>query len=258
MPSQVTREASSTLYDSRKVPHARGIGYPSCNTELDLLPPNVKDPHGYYEALGVSPGAPMAQLRGHIRTLLFKLHPDTGTGDVVAFNRVRNIAKVLLDPIDREKYNRTPPGMRLMDAVYEAELSKVDELQVLDEEELKRVFVPQKAPKNPYATRLGDRYDYFAIDPHQDAWRSDGLKAQLWYHFLIEAAPMVNYRRVIKVLITSGDAEYHHDVSIMVIPRRWEPSSGLAMSLFTHVAGFRPGQDDPATRLGVARPRMSP
>jgi hypothetical protein len=257
MSSQVTREASSTLYDSRKVPRAKGIGYPSCNTELALLPSNTKDPHGYYRDLGVDPGISMDKLRKFIRNTLRQLHPDTGNGDVATFNWVRNVSKVLLDPIAREKYNRTPPGMRLMDAVYEAELSKLDEFQTMDEEELKRVFAPKKAPKNPYATSLGDRYDYFAIDAHTDPWQADGLKAQLWYHFLVEAAPMVNYKRVIKVLMTSGDAEYHHDVSIMVIPRRWEPSSGLAMSLFTHVAGFRPGRNDPETRLGFVRPPMS-
>lgn len=144
-----------------------------------------------------------------------------------------------------------------MDAVYEAELSKIDEFQGMTEEQLNAVFVPQESPKNPYATSLGVRYDYFARDHLADPWRGDELKAQLWYHFLIEAAPLVNYRRIIKVLITSGEATYHHGVGIMEIPRSWEPSPALAMSLFTHVAGFRPGQKDPETRLSMAREQMS-
>lgn len=247
----------SELFDSRQAPRSRGIGYPSCNTELALLPPNTKDPHGYYREIGVDPGASHDQIRAAVRRLLRQHHPDTGDGDTERFNRIRNIALVLLDPISREKYNRTPPGMRLMDAVYEAELSKIDEFQGMTEEQLNATFVPKKAPKNPYATSLGDRYDYFAKDHHSDPWRADGLKAQLWYHFLIEAAPLVRYRRTIKVMITSGKAAYHHDIGIMEIPRSWEPSSALAMSLFTHVAGFRPGQNDPQTRLSTTRPPMS-
>lgn len=247
----------SAPYDSRKAPGAKGIGYPSANTELDRLPPNTKDPHGYYVELGVDPGIGAGDLKRRVRLLLRQLHPDTGSGDAKRFQLIRNIGKVLLDPIAREKYNRTPKGMRLMDAVYEAELSKIDEFQGLTAEELARVFVPQAAPKNPYATSLGTRYDYFALDPQQDKWRSDGLKAQLWYHFLMDSAKMVNYRRVIKVVITSGDAEYHHEVSMFFIPRAWEPSSALAHSLMTHVAGFRPGQNDPQTRLGFVRPTLS-
>jgi len=255
---QVTpSQQKSELFDSRKAPRSKGIGYPSCNTELALLPPNTKDPHGYYAEIGIDPGASHKDLRAAIRRLLRSHHPDTGDGDTERFNRIKNIATVLLDPIARDKYNRTPPGMRLMDAVYEAELSKVDELQGLDEEQLNAVFVPQEAPKNPYATSLGYRYDYFARDHHADPWRADGLKAQMWYHFLIEAAPLVNYRSTIKVLITSGEATYHHGVGIMEIPRQWEPSSALAMSLFTHVAGFRPGQNDPETRLPMSRGQMS-
>ena len=121
--------------------------------------------------------------------------------------------------------------------------------------QLRRVLQPRNA--NPYADRLGARYDYFSINAHNDPWNADGLKAQLWYHFLIEAAPMVNYRRVIKVLMTDGPAEYHHDVGIMAIPRSWEPSAGLAHSLFTHIAGFVPGRNDPMTRLSFVRPTMS-
>lgn len=240
-------QQKSALFDSRKAPRAKGIGYPSCNTELALLPPNTRDPHGYYREIGVSPGATHGQIRMAVRALLRQLHPDTGTGDTERFNRVLNIAKVLLDETARASYNNTPKGMRLMDAVAIAELSKLDDLVGLSEEQLREVLKPQKVA-NPYATNLGYRYDYFAVDHLDDPWRADGLKAQLWYHFLIETAPLVNYKRIIKVLLTGGAAEYHHDVGIMVIPRSWEPSTALAMSLFTAVAGFRPGRHDPQTR----------
>lgn len=246
----------SDLYDSRKTPRSKGIGYPSCNTEIAKIPPNTKDPHGYYAEIGVVPWATEEQIRFRVRQLYRTYHPDTGDEpDVDRLNRVRNIAEVLLDPVGRDRYNRTPKGMRLMDRVYEAELSKLDSINLLDEQELRRVLQPRNA--NPYSDRLSARYDYFSIGRHNDPWQADGFKAQLWYHFLIEAAPVVNYRRVIKVLMTDGPAEYHHAACIMAIPRSWEPSSALAYSLFTHVAGFRPGQNDPATRLEFVRATMS-
>lgn len=250
---------TSVLFDSRKVPRAKGIGYPSCNTELMPMPPNTKDPHGYYKEIGVDPGADRATILARVRALFRMHHPDTGDGDTERFNRVRLIAEVLLDDVAREKYNRTPPGMRLMDAVYESELSKMDEFNTMTEEELEgtfKVVAPEK-PKNPYATSLGYRYDYFAKDHDSDPWRADGLKSQLWYHFLIESAPAVNYRRIIKVMMVSGEPAYHHDVGIMEIPRSWEPSIGAAYSLWTVVAGFRPGKTDPQHRLSTIYSQMS-
>lgn len=252
--SHRTRESSSELYDSRKVPRARGIGYPSCNTELARLPPNTQDPHGYYAAIGVHPWASEAEIRSAVRSLLYRLHPDTGSGNVERFQRIRNIAEVLLDPLERDKYNRTPVGKRLMDKVYEAELSKLGELNLMDEDEVRRVLQPQKA--NPYRGRAG-RYDYFALGHNTDPWQADALKAQLWYHFLVDAAPMVGYRRVIKVVMTSGQAHYLHEASMMIIPRSWEPSAGLAYSLFTVVAGFRPGRTDPDTTRPFTASQMS-
>lgn len=246
-PYPIARDRSDTLYDSRKTSGAKGIGYPSCNTELALRTPNTKDPHGYYRDLGVDPGATPEQIRRAVRRKLYELHPDTGGTDPEAFQRIHRIAQVLLDETARERYDATPEGMRLMDAVYEAELSKMDGLTTLIEIQLEQVLKPQKAA-NPHAPGLGSRYDYFARGQPKDFWKGDSLKAQLWYHFLIQVAPMVGYRRKIKVLITDEEPEYHHGVNLMMIPRRWEPSSALALSLFTVVAGFRPGKDDPQTR----------
>ena len=107
------RSEQSSVFDSRRQPGSRGIGYPSCNTEIALLPPNTKDPHGYYRELGVSPSSTHDEIATAVRRLFRQHHPDTGDGDVERFNLVRNIAEVLLDPISREKYNQTPAGMRL-------------------------------------------------------------------------------------------------------------------------------------------------
>lgn len=223
------------LYDSRRSPRARGIGFPSCNTELALIPANTRDPHGYYAELGVAPSATPEDIRSAVRRLLHMLHPDTGTGDVERLQLIQNIAIVLLDPISRDRYNRTPEGMRLMDAVYAAELSKIDELTGLDEEGFAQVMTPTKA--NPYRDRAG-RFDFLAhgYDPYFDP-----LKAQMWYHYLVSAAPTVSYRQVIKVLLTDGPAHFDPGSRIMSIPRRWDPSFSLAYALFTHVAGFVPG-----------------
>lgn len=237
---------TSALYDSRKVPRKRGIGYPSCNTELAVLPPNTSDPHGYYREIGVSPGATHRQIRMAVRSLLRQLHPDHGGTDTERFQRVRLIADVLLDPIARDKYNRTPKGQRLVDAVYLSELSKLPDV---DMEAMFGTAPAKPRNSNPYAKdRIAGRYDYFAMGHLNDPWQADELKAQLWYHFLIEVAPLVNYRRVIKVMIHDGEPEYSHTTMLMKIPRSWNPSSALAMSLFTAVAGFRPGRNDLETR----------
>ena len=252
--SAVTRSRpTSVLYDSRRDAKTRGVGYPSCNTELAVLPPNTADPCGYYRELGVSPAATQSEIRSRVRAIMRELHPDTGSGDVDRLRRVRHIAEVLLDPVSRDRYNRTPKGMRLMDAVYADELRSLGVLDQVSATDLGKVMSPRKA-SSP-SDGLAARYDYFARDPLGDLWQGDALKAQLWYHFLVEAAPLVNYRRVIKVMMTNGQhAAYHHDINLMEIPRSWEPSSALAMSLFTHVAGFRPGFNDPQTRLSTIHP----
>jgi hypothetical protein len=195
-------------------------------------PPNLKDPHGYYREIGVAPYATTEQIRTQVRRLYRAYHPDTGTSpSVFRFNRVRNIATVLLDTDARAKYNATPAGMRLMDAVYESELSKLDGLLTMDESELRAVLRPTKA--TPYQGTPG-RFDFFAVDTRA----GDSLHAQRWYHHLVATAPRTGYATVVKVMLCDDDRPaYDAAVHILKIPRRWEPSDFAAYALFTTVAG---------------------
>jgi curved DNA-binding protein CbpA len=189
--------------------------------------PNTADPHGYYHELGVRPDASEQQIRAAVRSLLYSLHPDTGSGDVDQLQRITNIAKVLLDPISRDLYDRTPEGQRLLDTVYAAELSRLDELHGLGEEAVTDAL-------SPVPTRSRGGYDYWA--DREDS--EDRDRAASWYAHLVSVAPLARYRRIIKVLLSEdSEAGWIPAAAILVIPRHWEPSTALAFALFTAVAG---------------------
>ena len=218
----------SGLYDSRQNPG--GIGFPSCSRALARLAPNNKDPHDYYAEIGVARDATMAEIRSAVRKLYRRYHPDTGAEPNHAkLTRIHNIAKVLLDPVTRERYNRTPPGMRLMDAVYAQEI--IDQGLAMPEGDFEMVFDP--VPAAVYPRRQG-RYDFFAMD-HRGG---DSMLANMWYHHLVAASNYCRYRRVIKVMLTdSQHPSWNATINVMGIPRSWEPSYNLAIVLFRH-AGF--------------------
>lgn len=221
---------SSRVYDSRASDRP-GWGFPSCGTELCRLPRNRNDPHGYYAEIGVRPWASAGEIRAAVRGLYRRLHPDTGGDpDPVRLQRVRLIAGVLLDPAQRGRYDRTPPGRRLLDAVYRHELSALDVSRLPDAGRPPRPVSPP-----PPGVRAGGWYDYLAVDRQP----GDMHLAQRWYAHLVAAAPLVGYRRRIKVMIHDGPASFHHGTSVMAIPRGWAPSRGRAFALFTAVAGMR-------------------
>lgn len=220
------------IFDSRSSSRP-GVGYPSCNTELCRLPRPVADPHGYYAEIGVPPWATPDEIRRAVRKLYRRLHPDTGPRpDPDRMQRVKLIAEVLLDPVERGKYDRTPPGKRLLDKVYRSELSALD-LSGLTAEQLDQALRPVGQPPPPRA----GWWDYLAVDRR----RGDMHLAQRWYAHLCAAARLVGYRRRIRVLLHDGPASYHPDTAVMAVPRCWTPSTGLAFALFTTVAGCRPG-----------------
>lgn len=234
----------SRVFDSR-FSEAPGIGFPSCSTELCRLPRNHADPHGYYAEIGVDPWATEEEIKAAVRKLYLRYHPDTGTRpDAERLQRVNLIAEVLLDPESRDAYNRTPPGKRLLDKVYRSELSALD-LSGMDPADLEEMLTPEPDPP-PRAIH----YDYLAVD-HTSG---DDRRAQWWYAALVEAAPVIGYRRRIKVLIHDGPAFYHPDTTVMAIPRHWTPSPELAFALFTAVAGLRPG----SRHARVGKPHVGP
>lgn len=222
----------SRVFDSR-LSERPGAGFPSCNTELCRIAVNTADPHGYYAELGVDPWATEEEIRVAARQLYRRLHPDTGARpDPDRLQRVKLIAEVLLDPEARQCYNRTPPGKRMLDSVYRSELSALD-FSGLNPEEVEEMLAPEPVS----APTAGRWYDYLAVDREA----GDMHLAQRWYTYLVYAAPMVGYRRRIKVLVHDGPAFYHPETSVMAIPRHWRPGKAIAFALFTAVAGFRPG-----------------
>lgn len=222
----------SRVFDSR-LSERPGAGFPSCNTELCRIAVNTADPHGYYAELGVDPWANEEEIRTAARQLYLRLHPDTGTRpDPDRLQRVKLVAEVLLDPEARNHYNRTPPGKRMLDSVYRSELSALD-FSGLDPEAVEELLKPEPVA----APTAGRWYDYLAVDRAE----RDMHLAQRWYGALVSAAPVVGYRRRIKVLIHDGPAFYHPESAVMAIPRHWTPSTAVAFGLFTAVAGLRPG-----------------
>lgn len=226
----------SRVFDSR-LSDRPGSGYPSCNTELCRLPRNIADPHGYYAELGVMPWSTDEEIKAAVRRLYRRLHPDTGARpDPDRLQRVNLIAEVLLNPVERDKYDHTPAGKRLLDKVYRSELSALDILDGLSAEELHDTLRPVAA--NAPATATGGWYDYLAVDRRS----GDMHLAQRWYAHLVSAAPMVGYRRRIKVLVHDGPAFFHSDTAVMAIPRHWTPSKATAFGLFIAVAQLAPGR----------------
>lgn len=222
----------SRVFDSR-LSARPGSGFPSCNTELCRLPRNSADPHGYYAEIGVQPWSTEDEIRTAVRSLYRRLHPDTGPRpDPERLQRIKLIAEVLLDPDARHRYNQTPPGKRMLDAVYRSELSALD-FSGMDPAAVEEMLSPEPEP----APATGRWFDYLAVD------RQGGEMhlAQRWYAALVGAAPVVGYRRPIKVLIHDGPAFYHPESAVMAIPRHWTPSTGVAFGLFTAVAGLLPG-----------------
>lgn len=223
---------SSRVYDSRASTRP-GWGFPSCNTELCRLPRNRADPSGYYREIGVEPWASQDEIRRAVRGLYRRLHPDTGTRpDPERLQRVKLIAEVLLDPVERDKYDRTPPGKRLLDKVYRSELSAFD-FAGCDAADLQKLLRPVSPP--PPVSRTGRWYDYLAVDRR----RGDMLLAQRWYTHLVATAPLVGYRRRVKVLLQDGPAFFHPESAVMGIPRPWPPSAALAFGLWVAVAEQR-------------------
>lgn len=218
----------SRVFDSR-LSERPGSGYPSCNTELCRIPANTADPHGYYAELGLEPWSSEEQIRSRVRQLYRQLHPDTGAiPDSDRLQRVKLVAEVLCDPQSRDRYHKTPPGKRMLDPVYRSELSMLD-LAGVDPVQVQRLLRPVSPPP---PNRTGRWFDYLAVDRRY----GDMQLAQRWYAHLTRTAPLVGYRRRVKVLIQDGPAFFHPESVVMGVPRSWTPSTALAFALWVVVA----------------------
>ena len=107
-----------------------------------------------------------------------------------------------------------------------SELSTLD----LDPEMVKEMLEPEPT------TCTGGWYDYLAIDREA----GDMLLAQRWYGAFCSAAPIVGYRRRIRIMIHDGPPYFYPDSAMMAVPRAWEPSTPRAFALFVVVAGISP------------------
>jgi hypothetical protein len=178
----------------------------------------------------VPPWASPDEIRLRVRQLYRQLHPDTGAlPDSDRLQRVKLIAEVLLNPEQRDRYNRTPPGQRLLDKVYRSELGALDFSRVPPE----RVEEMLRPPPTPTPTARW--FDYLTVD----RCRGDMHLAQRWYSHLVGVAPLVGYRRRVKVLLHDGPAFFHDETAVLAIPRSWTPSRALAFGLWVTVGGQR-------------------
>ena len=233
---------TSPLYDSRRA--APGIGFPSCSRELVRAEQNRRDPHDYYAELGVEPSASIGAIRAAARRLFYALHPDTGERpDPERLARVKLIADVLTDPVKKYKYDTTPEGERVMDEVYRSELTKLGVFTGKSARVIREALRPQSG-------RTHGRYDYFSLG-HKS---TDALKAQQWYHYLVERAGSSNYRGSIRLLLWDGlRPAWDGPRQIVMVPRKWEPSAFAADALLAKVIG-----NTGISHLTTAPPQVSP
>lgn len=224
---------TSQFYDSRAT-SAAGIGFPSASRELVLAPRNTVDPHGYYQELGVDPGASRDEIRAAAHALYRRLHPDLADDpDPERLQRVKDIADVLLDDAKRLKYDRTPQGERLMDKVFAEELRKSGLLNRMDERQVRETIKTQAA-SHPYG--VPGRFDYFSMGYKT----TDGLKAQQWYHYLITQLLESDYRGRLRLCLWDNQRPAWEALQeVIMVPRTWEPSAFAAKTLVTRVIGAR-------------------
>lgn len=196
-----------------------GVGFPSCSRTLARVVRNFNDPNGYYEELGLYPWASQDEIRTALRVMFKRYHPDGTAPDEAKFMRFKEIGEVLLNPVNKRRYDSTKPGELFIDS----EIRQVIALEGIDLSEVASPFddMPDE-----------DReifFDYFAAD-HTE-W--DMLLAQDWYEYLVQVAPMVGYSKAIRVMLHDGKPDWLDRAGILMIPRTWKANSANAFALFT-------------------------
>lgn len=196
-----------------------GVGFPSCSRVLARIPRNVNDPNGYYEELGLYPWASDDEVRTALRTMFKRYHPDGTSPDERKFMRFKEIGEVLLNPVNKRRYEATKPGELFIDS----EIRQVIALEGISLDEVATPFDDDDAVEREVF------FDYFAAD--HTAW--DMMLAQEWYEYLVQVAPMVAYTKAIRIMLHDGNPDWLDRAGILMVPRRWKPNSANAFALMS-------------------------
>lgn len=120
-----------------------------------------------------------------------------------------------------------PARKRAYDATTASELFIDEQMR----ERLEQSGVPDSAlvdlpePTDPPPV---SHYDYFSRGQHPQ----DRELADRWYEALVATAPVVGYRRPIRVLLHDDDPAWKERGGILLVPRSWQPSAATAFALF--------------------------
>jgi len=268
-PVWVASQRAEEFFSSRD--HCPGVGYPSCARALMRIPRKIGlDANGYYRLLGVRPDATEAEIRKALATKYRRTHPDTGWApDTEEFMYLREIARVLLNPQRRERYDNLRSGEKWVDSRIRKKIEADNPIVMsMNAEDLSPFFKRVEQPDEEIINDLGrtdgrigdggvfaqdrsqamraadtasgnDHWDWFSEGEHY----TDRLVAQLWYFHLMALALMFRYTRAIRVQLTNDRRPTWSDMgNIVRIPRFWKPTSGNSFALFTCVvASIAPG-----------------
>lgn len=165
----------------------QGVGFPSTSQELVQRPRNTADPSGYYSDLDLPPWASEREIARRCRWLMSRFHPDGPAPNPELYAHIAMISKVLRNPVERVKYERTPPGKVYIDE------EVVAQFRADGKEDLLVAEPPVVKPGRPLAwTYMSDRPN----DP-----RDPDLAAR-WYQLLLDAAHELGWVSRIQLHLT--------------------------------------------------------
>lgn len=177
------------------VEHVRGTGFPSLSRELAVIPPNTRDPNGYYAMLGLPPNASVAEVRKAYRLRAARHHPDGPDPDPEEFASIASAHAVLSDPMDRAAYHAVPEGYVWMDQ------------QV-------RESIDGPLPDPMEATARPD-LDYLRRGVGTD----DDGEARRWYAWLIPTLRLAGYQAPVRLCLDDEAFGYDAGLRVFTVPR---------------------------------------
>jgi len=102
-PKEAAAPANEPSSKRRKTEHPGPAPPQSSSSASSASPPRRGDPHGYYAALGIQPGASLEQIRSGYYSRALATHPDKGGSDEL-FRQVREAFDFLADSEQRAAY----------------------------------------------------------------------------------------------------------------------------------------------------------